>query len=259
MSNLNTPRLDDGAKLADAELDNVARMSWPARRTYAGCTGACNQGRLPCRAPDACGLPIAEPVYRRPRGISVYGVALAGTDATNYLVSGTGGTSADVTRLDSVTWVGGATGEWFNPANWAVTGNLSLTGVVPDLNNVRTVLVPSGAGGAAISFDDSVAGLSAGALSGIVLVDSITYQDSVALSNLNFKNGSLVVSNNATLGGFESAAGTTLTLGGTLGLYIATGATQTMAGLLNGAGSLSKAGARDQADVTRTENCNFHA
>ncbi|BDU53062.1 hypothetical protein LINBF2_12970 [Limnohabitans sp. INBF002] len=104
------------------------------------------------------------------------------------------------------------------------------------------MLVPSGAGGAAISFDDSVAGLSAGALSGIVLVDSLTYQDSVALSKLNFKNGSLVVNNNATLGGFESAAGTTLTVGGTLDVNVASGS-KTMAGLFNGAGSLSKTGA----------------
>ena len=63
------------AKLADAELDSVIRMSWPARRVFTGCTGACNQGRLPCRAPDACGMPIEEPTYRRPRGISVWGVA----------------------------------------------------------------------------------------------------------------------------------------------------------------------------------------
>lgn len=74
MANLNTPRIDDGAPLQAAELDSVIRMSWPARRVFTGCTGACNQGRLPCRAPDACHLPIAEPVYRRPRGISVYGV-----------------------------------------------------------------------------------------------------------------------------------------------------------------------------------------
>ena len=76
MSNLNTPRLDDGAKLSAAELDNVVRMSWPARRAFTGCTGACNQGRLPCRAPDACCMPIEDvKPYRGQRGISVYGVA----------------------------------------------------------------------------------------------------------------------------------------------------------------------------------------
>ena len=73
--NLNVPRIDDGAKLTDSELDAGIRTAWPARRTYAGCTGACNQGRLPCRAPDACGLPIAEPTYRRPRTVSFWGVA----------------------------------------------------------------------------------------------------------------------------------------------------------------------------------------
>jgi len=59
----------------------------------------------------------------------------------------------------------------------------------------------------------------------------------------------LVVSGNATLGGFESAAGTTLTVNNvgatssTLSVDIASGNTQTVAGVLSGAASFSKAGA----------------
>lgn len=69
--NLNTPRLDDGSRLKGAELNNV--IPWPPRRTQVGCTGACNQGRLPCRAPDACGQPLAEPA--RKARIDWWGVA----------------------------------------------------------------------------------------------------------------------------------------------------------------------------------------
>ena len=75
MANVNSPRLDNGAPLADAELDVGIRMSWPSRRTHAGCTGACDQGRMACGAPEACHLPIAEPVYRRPRTVSFWGLA----------------------------------------------------------------------------------------------------------------------------------------------------------------------------------------
>jgi hypothetical protein len=129
--------------------------------------------------------------------ISVYSVSLSGADATNYMVASTGSTSADVTRLDSATWVGGTTGEWFNPANWAATSNLSITGVMPDLNNVKKVYVPQGN---AISFDDSVAGRTGAVSTGTVMLDSLTYQGTVSTSNLTLKNGALVVSGNAALG-----------------------------------------------------------
>jgi autotransporter-associated beta strand protein len=99
-----------------------------------------------------------------------------------------------------------------------------------------------------VSFDDSVTGRSGTANTGTVLLDTLTYQGSVATSNLNLKNGALVVSGNATLGGFESAAGTTLTVNNTaststLSVDIASGTTQTVAGVLNGSGAFSKAGA----------------
>lgn len=178
--------------------------------------------------------------------ISVYNVSLSGNDASNYTVSSTGSTSANVTRQNSVTWVGGASGEWFDPANWAVTSNPSLTGAVPDLNNVKNVVVPQGR---AVSFDDSTSGLSGSAITGTVLLDALTYQGAVATSNFSLKNGVLVVTGNATLGGFESLAGTSLTVNNvgatpsTLSVNMASGVTQTMAGALNGSAGLSKAGA----------------
>ncbi|MDO9365005.1 MAG: YDG domain-containing protein [Methylotenera sp.] len=77
--------------------------------------------------------------------VSISGVSLIGDDANNYTLDGIGsGTaSADITRLDSVTWVGGTTGNWFDPANWA-------GGAVPDLANVANVLIPVGI---TVSFD----------------------------------------------------------------------------------------------------------
>jgi hypothetical protein len=31
--------------------------SWPARRVFSHCSGACNQGRMPCVTPEACRIP----------------------------------------------------------------------------------------------------------------------------------------------------------------------------------------------------------
>ena len=129
--------------------------------------------------------------------ISVYGVSLSGTDASNYTVSSVGNTTGNVTRQDSVTWVGGASGEWFNPNNWAVTSSCvnltcSVIGAVPDLNNVKVALVPQSS---ALSFDDTARTGAANA--GTVLLDALTYQGTVSTSNLNLKNGALVVSGNA--------------------------------------------------------------
>jgi hypothetical protein len=170
--------------------------------------------------------------------ISVYSVSLSGADASNYSVSSTGTTSAHVTRQSSVTWVGGSSGEWFNPANWALTSNTAFTGVVPDKYNVSAVVVPQGT---SISFDENTrSGL---AEAGAVTVSHLTYQGTPSLSGLNLKAGELTVSTAGVVGALESTAGTTLNFGGTLSTDIATGVTKTVAGDLSGAGSFTKAGA----------------
>ncbi|MFM9147948.1 MAG: YDG domain-containing protein, partial [Verrucomicrobiota bacterium] len=70
--------------------------------------------------------------------VSVTSLAISGTDSSNYsLASATGSTTGAVTRLASVSWIGGASGNWFDPANWA-------GGAVPDLSNVGQVDIPSG-------------------------------------------------------------------------------------------------------------------
>jgi hypothetical protein len=52
--------------------------------------------------------------------VNVAGIALSGGDATNYvLASTTASTTGNITRLDSVTSVGGGSGHVFDPAKWA--------------------------------------------------------------------------------------------------------------------------------------------
>ena len=93
--------------------------------------------------------------------VTVSSVSLTGAAAANYTVtydntnplhspsvgSNAGfnaAASGAITQRDSVTWVGGTSGDWFGPANWALTSDLTFTGVVPDLANVATVVIPSG-------------------------------------------------------------------------------------------------------------------
>ena len=152
-------------------------------------------------------------------------------------MTSTGTTSADVTRQSSVTWVGGSTGEWFNPANWAMTSNTGITGVVPDKYNVSTVLVPQGS---SISFDENArSGL---AEAGAVTLSHLTYQGAASLGGLNLKAGSLTLTTAGVVGALESTAGTTLSFGGSLFADVAAGMTKTVAGDLSGEGSLTKGG-----------------
>ena len=82
--------------------------------------------------------------------VSVSGITLGGTDALNYTLGNTTAhTTASITQLASVLWIGPATGgSWSNPANWA-------GGAIPDLSNVANVVVPAGD---TVTFDSSVAG-----------------------------------------------------------------------------------------------------
>lgn len=69
--------------------------------------------------------------------VTVSGITLTGADAGNYTVNATSNTTANITRLATVTWIGGPTGNWHDPANWA-------GGAVPDLSNVAHVVIPDG-------------------------------------------------------------------------------------------------------------------
>ena len=138
------------------------------------------------------------------------GFALSNTDAGNYDIgSGTAPSTASITRLNSVTWIGGATGNWFDAANWA-------GGAVPDLSNVANVIIPTGV---TVNFDTT--GATAGVSTTAVNIDSLGSLGSMAMTNgaLNVVNdltlasltqngGALDIGNSATITNFVQTAGT---------------------------------------------------
>ena len=89
--------------------------------------------------------------------ITISGITLGGTDAGNYYLppSYTTTTTANITQLASVTWVGGTSDNWSNAAKWAPTSNLTAVGAIPDGNNVAAVIIPSGV---TVTYDIGVVG-----------------------------------------------------------------------------------------------------
>jgi filamentous hemagglutinin family protein len=152
--------------------------------------------------------------------IAVSGISASGPQAFDYTVSNTTASStANITQLGSVAWIGPATGgSWSNPANW--TG-----GAIPDLSNVANVVIPNGDN---VTFDASVAGpvninqLSSGGLT----VDSGTLNVAAALNLTNFAqiggtvggSGSFTVTNS-----FTQTAGQIALSGGAVSINQATG------------------------------------
>ncbi len=125
--------------------------------------------------------------------VAVTGAALAnGTGlASNYSIANPTGLVADIARLTAVTWVGGASGSWFDAANWA-------GGAVPDLANVAHVVIPAGV---TVTVDNgSVVFL---AQAGTVNVESIGSGGSVSMVD-----GSLNVATSVRLASFEQSGGT---------------------------------------------------
>jgi filamentous hemagglutinin family protein len=118
-------------------------------------------------------------------------VNLTGTEGGNYQLDlANVPTNASITRLDTVTWTGGASGNWFDAANWG--------GKVPDLSNVANVVIPEGV---TISFDTS--GATAGVSTNAVNIDTLG-----SLGSLNMSDGTLNVSNTLALDSFTQSGGT---------------------------------------------------
>lgn len=70
--------------------------------------------------------------------VTLNGIELSGADAANYSIASTVTDTADITRLNSVTWTGsGGDNNWFNAANWQ-------NGALPDGANVASVVLPNG-------------------------------------------------------------------------------------------------------------------
>jgi filamentous hemagglutinin family protein len=117
-----------------------------------------------------------------------------GNNGGNYTVT-TNSATGSITRLNSVAWIGGATGNWFDAANWQ-------GGAVPDLSNVANVSIPTG-----VSVNFNNANASSVLQGGLVQVDSIGN-----LGALNMAQGNLNVANNLTLAALTQTGGA---LGGT--------------------------------------------
>ncbi len=144
------------------------------------------------------------------KAVTVSGITLAdGTGlASNYRVSNPSGLAADIARLNSVAWVGGLTGNWFDPANWA-------NGAVPDLANVANVVIPAGV---SINFNqgDAASPAQAGPVDvdsidsagGLSLVDgSLNVGRGLELANLDQSGGALNVIGNTVVGSFSQSGG----------------------------------------------------
>ncbi len=128
------------------------------------------------------------------KAVTVTGATLAdGTGlASNYSIANPTGLTADITRLTAATWVGGASGNWFDAANWA-------GGAVPDLANVANVVIPAGV---TVSFDTG--SVTAPAQAGAVNLESV----GGAGGSLNVVDGSLSVATSVQLASIAQSGGT---------------------------------------------------
>lgn len=194
--------------------------------------------------------------------------------SSNYQLPVLNVTNAPVTinRLNSVTWTGGSTGNWFDPANWA-------GGAVPDLNNVANVILPAGvtvyfnntivppaqAGtvsvdsitGASANLSQSAGTLSVG-LGGITLYTlnqsngTLTSLGPINLANYIQSGGNLTGDSNFTTINFDQSGGVTLILGAlNAGNYTQSNGTTTL-GSMTVDGSYSQTGG--QTNVTGNAN-----
>ena len=126
--------------------------------------------------------------------VTVSGLGIGGNQRNNYSFTAPTTALGTITRLNSVTWTGGATGNWFDPANWA-------GGAVPDLANVANVVIPSGV---TATFGSTVV---SPAVAGTVQIDSIN--PGGASGGLSMTAGNLQVgSGGANLSNFSQVDGT---------------------------------------------------
>jgi hypothetical protein len=164
--------------------------------------------------------------------VSVTVGGLSGTEAGNYRILNTT-TTANITRLASVAWTGGASStNWFDPANWA-------GGAVPDLANVANVILPAGAN---VSFAGPAV---APAVFGPVSIESLGTAGALTIAGgtLNVASGGMALDSLAVTGGTLNNAGTTsaTTFAQSGGTFAGTGA-MTFADFTQTAGTTNAGG-----------------
>jgi filamentous hemagglutinin family protein len=124
--------------------------------------------------------------------VTVSGYSLTGSDAGNYLLVEPTTLTANVTRLASVAWVGGASGNWSLASNW--TG-----GAIPDYANVAAVTIPAGD---TVTYDSGVPG-------------ATTLTTLTSSGNLVMSAGTLSTTGNLSTAGYQQTGGM-LNVGGSL-------------------------------------------
>jgi hypothetical protein len=174
------------------------------------------------------------------KAVTINSVSLTGTSAANYVVNtSTSATTGTVTQLPSATWVGGASGDWFNPVNWVATGQ-SQTGAIPDRANVAAVVLPTGS---TVNFDT-------GRATGSALTDPVTVASLQGGGGLQMTSGLLTLTGNGALRGYQQTGGS-LRVNGDLTVNTQAGVSQT-AGQLRVDGNLSW-----RADTVQNQDANL--
>ncbi len=178
------------------------------------------------------------------QAVTVNGVVLAGADQDNYTVNlSSGNGNATISQLASATWIGTGNGNWSNASNWAVTGNLAQTGVVPDGSNVASAIVPSTFTGVLTSSTDHAHAGKIEVNGGTLAVAADTHLGAVPVSavadRITLNGGTLKATDSFTLN-----ANRGITLGASGGSF-AVDASKSVnyAGVLAGTGGLTKSGA----------------
>jgi hypothetical protein len=166
--------------------------------------------------------------------VGITGISLGGADSANYsLTTATAATSADITRLGSISWTGAGDGiNWSDPVNWA--GN-----AIPDKANVANVNL----GGATVTFDSAVP-----SIGNAVSVDNVSGGALTASGSAL----TLAVAQNLTLSGYTQASGTTAVTGA-LSITSSSAVSQTGGTLTVGGTSGINAGA-NAITLTRATN-----
>ena len=161
------------------------------------------------------GVAFADKNVGTAKPLTLTGLGLSGSAAGNYTL----GMSANITQLPSVSWTGGATGNWSNAANW--TG-----GIIPEgPGNVGTVNIPSGT---TVTYDAGVPG-------------STTLGSVSSSGTVNMAAGNLATTGAFTTAGFQHSGGT-LTVGGPFSVSQSFSSTANSGQLvLNGGGQITQA------------------
>jgi len=168
--------------------------------------------------------------------VNVGGINVTGTDAGNYTFNGTATTTANITQLASVNWIGGSGNAWATAANWA-------GGALPDGMNVAAVVIPSGA---TVEYDSSVGSTT---LSTLTNDGSLTIADGSLLTVLS----SMSNTSNFTLNVAGTLSTGTATNTGTIN--IANGTSPTLnASSLNNQGTINIGDVNSTLSVSGTLN-----